>query len=118
MRIVARFTDDSLAGEIMERLGRMGFDENDVAVSDLGEVKNTSRNVAVDAQAGFDGGHIEVVNLRPAFEELGNELSYMNGAKKIKGKEGIIVSVKTPKSVSDSVMEFMKRSGAVEIARQ
>lgn len=106
MRIIARFPDSRQASALVDTLRKSGFDRSDMIISDL--AKEQKYNSVEEAAE-------EITFIKTERDGLGEYETFGSGVKGLKGNEGIIVAVKTPKHESDRVRSFMEQSGAVEI---
>ncbi len=109
MRLIGRFPDQRQVGALVDTLRNNGFDRDDMIISDLAEEQKFS-----SAEEATEAGMIFIKSERDGLGEIG---TFADGVKGLKGKEGIIVSVKTPKHDSSKVREMMEQSGAAEIVQ-
>lgn len=108
MRIIARFPDERQASALVDTLRNNGFDRKDMIISSF--AKEQGFNNVEDAAK-------EITFIKTERDGLGEFETFISGIDGLKGEEGIIVAVKTPKHESDRVRSFMEQSGAVEIIR-
>ena len=108
MRLVARFPDQRQVSALVDTLRNAGFDRKDMIISDLAEEQKW--NSIEDAAD-------EIAFIKTERNGLGEIETFAEGVKGLKGTEGIIVAVKTPKHESDRVRSMMEQSGAVEIVQ-
>lgn len=107
MRLIARFPDQRQVSALVDTLRNNGFDRGDMIISDMaGEQKYSSVEKATDEGMIF---------IKSETDGLGELKPFKEGVRGLRGSEGILVSVKTPKHESDRVRSFMEQSGAVEI---
>ena len=106
MRIIGRFPDERQVGFVVDSLKNGGFDRGDMIISNLAEEQHWN-NVEDAAR--------EMIFIKSERDGLGEYETFTDGIKGLKGEEGIIVAVKTPKHESDRVRAIMEQSGAVEI---
>ncbi|MFZ5986238.1 MAG: hypothetical protein ACOYWZ_03810 [Bacillota bacterium] len=107
MRLIARLPDERQVGALVDSLRNSGFDRKDMIVSDMAkEQKFNSVEEATDAGVSL---------IKTERDGLGELETFAEGIKGLKGDEGIIVAVKTPKHDAQRVREIMEQSGAVEI---
>lgn len=108
MRLVARFPDMHQASAAIDSLRKIGFDRKDMIVSDL---KNTQKyNTSEEAAE-------EITFLKTERDGLGEFEAFGDGIKNLRGTEGIVVAVKSPRNESDRLLSIMEQSGAVEIVQ-
>lgn len=108
MRLVARFPDKRQVGALVDSLRNGGFDRKDMIISDLAEEQKW--NTVEEAAR-------EEIFIKTERNGLGEIETFGSGIKGLKGKEGIVVAVKTPKHESDRVRSIMEQSGAIEIVQ-
>lgn len=106
MRIIGRFPDQRQVGALVDTLRNNGFDRGDMIISDLAEDQkyHTVEEAAEN-----------MIFIKSETDGLGEFETFASGVKGLKGSEGILVAVKTPKRESDRIRSFMEQSGAVEI---
>lgn len=108
MRLIARLPDQRQVGALVDSLRNIGFDRKDMIISDLAQEQEFN-NVEDAAK--------EMIFIKSERDGLGEIETFASGIKGLKGDEGIIVAVKTPKHESDKVRTIMEQSGAVEIVQ-
>ena len=108
MRLVARFPDERQASALVDSLRNVGFDRKDMIISDLAK-EPTSHSIEEASR--------EMIFIKSERDGLGEIETFASGVKGLKGEEGIIVAVKTPKHESSKVRAIMEQSGAVEIVQ-
>jgi len=106
MRLIARLPDSKQASFLIDSLRNGGFDRKDLIVSDLAEGQEWG---------GLEEAADELPFVKTEPDGLGETGAFADGIEGLKGKEGIIVAVKTPKHEADRVRAMMEQSGAVEI---
>lgn len=107
MRLIARLPDERQVSALVDSLKNIGFDRGDLIISNLAdEQKFDSVEEATDA------GVSMIKTERDGLNDTG---TFAEGVKGLKGDEGILVAVKTPKHSASKVREVMEYSGAVEI---
>ncbi|HYF75034.1 MAG TPA: hypothetical protein VD757_00490 [Candidatus Nitrosocosmicus sp.] len=106
MRLVARFPDQRQVGAVVDSLKNAGFDRKDMVISDLADTQ-TFNTIEEAAQ--------EISFIKTERNGLGEIETFASGVEGLKGEQGIIVAVKTPKHESTIVRSIMEQSGAVEI---
>lgn len=109
MRLIARLPDQRQASGLIDSLKNIGFDRGDMVVSNLADrEKFSSVEDATDAWVSL---------ISTERQGLGELEPYADGIKGLKGDEGILVALKTPKHEASKVREIMEQSGAVEIVQ-
>ncbi len=106
MRLIARFPDERQVGALVDSLKNAGFDRKDMIISDLADTQ-VFNTISEASQ--------EISFIKTERNGMGGIESFASGIKGLEGKEGIIVSVKTPKHESTIVRSIMEQSGAVEV---
>ncbi|MCX7923480.1 MAG: hypothetical protein N3B21_15945 [Clostridia bacterium] len=106
MRIVGRIPSQDQVSFLVDSLRNIGFDRGDMIISDLAKDQEFT---SVEEAAK------EIAFIKTERDGLGEIETFAEGIKGLKGDEGIIVAVKTPKHSADKVREVMEQSGAVEI---
>lgn len=109
MRLIARIPDERQVSALVDSLRNIGFDRGDMIISDLAEEQRFS-SVEEATEAG-------VSMIKTERNGLNDLKPFAEGVKGLKGDEGIIVAVKTPKHDASKVREIMEQSGAVEIVQ-
>ncbi len=109
MRLIARLQDERQVGALVDSLKNIGFDRGDMVVSDLAEEQKYN-----NARKATDDGFTFIKSERDGLGELE---PFSEGIRGLKGEEGIVVAVKTPKHDADKVRSVMEQSGAVEIVQ-
>lgn len=107
MRLVARLPDERQVSALVDSLRNIGFDRGDLIVSSLAEEQKFN-----SVEEATDAGVTMIKTERNGLNDLG---TFADGVKGLKGDEGILVAVKTPKHEASKVREIMEQSGAVEI---
>lgn len=108
MRLVARIPDKRQVSALVDSLREAGFDRKDMVISDLAKERR-----AFSAEEAAD----DMTFVKTERDGLGEFETFGEGIKGLKGKEGIVVSVETPKHESDRIRSIMEQSGAVEIVQ-
>ncbi|ATW26416.1 hypothetical protein [Candidatus Formimonas warabiya] len=106
MRLIARIPTQDQVGFLVDSLKKIGFDRRDMIISNMGEEEKWSRPEQAAEEVSF------IKTERDGLWEIG---AFAEGIKGLKGKEGILVAVKTPKHNTDIVRNIMEQSGAAEI---
>lgn len=106
MRLIARFPDQKQAAALVDSLRSSGFDRKDMIISDLAD-EGKYKSVENAAE--------ELVFVKSESDGVGEYRTFKEEIKGLRGKEGIVVAVQTPKHESDRVRAMMEQSGAVEI---
>jgi len=106
MRLIARMPDPKQASFLIDSLRNGGFNRKDFIVSDPAEGQEWG---------GLEEAADELAFIKTEREGWGETGAFADGIDGLKGKEGIIVAVKTPKHEADRVRAMMEQSGAVEI---
>lgn len=109
MRLIARFPDQRQVSALVDSLRNIGFDRGDMIIGDLADEPRYD-----SVEEATEEGISMVKTERDGLNDTG---TFAEGVKGLKGVEGIIVSVKTPKHEASKVREIMEQSGAVEIVQ-
>ena len=109
MRLVARLPDERQVGALVDSLRNIGFDRGDMIISNLADTQQFN-----SVEEATDAGVSMIKTERDGLGEFG---TFAEGVKGLKGDEGILVAVKTPKHEAGKVREIMEQSGAVEIVQ-
>lgn len=107
MRLVARLPDQRQVGALVDSLKNIGFDRADMIISDLADGQEFN-----SVEEATEAGVSMIKTERNGLNDVG---TFADGVKGLKGDEGILVAVKTPKREASKVKEIMEQSGAVEI---
>ena len=108
MRIIARMPDKQQVGTLVDFLQKGGFDRKDMIISSMGDEKDQQEKDPLELAE--DQSFVKTER-----EGLWEAETFIEGIDGLKGRAGIIVSVKTPKHETDRVRAMMKQSGAIEI---
>ncbi|WHH58146.1 hypothetical protein [Petroclostridium sp. X23] len=106
MRLIARLPVQDQVGSLVDSLRNIGFDRKDMIISDIGEEQKWNNPETAAEEMSF------IKSERDGLWEIG---TFAEGIKGLKGKQGIVVAVETPKHDADKVRAIMEQSGAVEI---
>ena len=87
MRLIARLPDQRQVGALVDSLKNAGFDRKDMIISDLADTQ-TFNTIEEAAE--------EISFTKTERNGLGELESFASGIEGLKGKEGIVVAVKTP----------------------
>jgi len=107
MRLIARLPDERQASALIDSLRNAGFDRDDMIVSNPADEKEFH-----SVEEATELGISMIKTERNGLNDMG---TFAEGIKGLKGHEGIIIAVKTPKKAAARVREIMEQSGAVEI---
>ena len=107
MRLIARLPDERQVSALVDSLRNIGFDRGDLIISSLAEEKKFD-SVEEATEAGIS-------IIKTERDGLNDTETFAEGIKGLKGDEGMVVAVKTPKHSASKVREIMEQSGAVEI---
>jgi hypothetical protein len=110
LRLIARLPDRRQVGFLVDSLRKAGFDRKDMVITDFAEELWDSPEQVLE----------DVLLVQTERESIrwGETGAFAQGVKGLKGKEGIIVAVETPKHSGDRVRSIMEQSGAVEVVEQ
>jgi len=108
MRLIARFPNKEQVGFLVDSLKNIGFDRTDMIISDMEKEKKWSSPEEAAREMTF------IKSEREGLWEIG---TFAEGVEGLKGNEGILVAVKTPKHEAAKVRNIMEQSGAVEIVQ-
>lgn len=92
----------------VDSLRNIGLDRKDMIISDLAEDQKY-RTVEEAAE--------NMIFIKSEREGLGEFQTFASGVKGLKGTEGIIVAVETPKHEGEKVRTIMIQSGAAEVVQ-
>ncbi len=107
MRLIARLPDERQASALLDSLRNAGFDRDDMIVSNPADEK--------EFHSVEEATELGISMIKTERNGLNDTGTFAEGIKGLKGNEGIIVAVKTPKKAATRVREMMEQSGAVEI---
>ncbi|MGE4283663.1 MAG: hypothetical protein AB7G87_08075 [Clostridia bacterium] len=107
MRLIARLPIEEQVSSLVDSLRNIGFDRGDMIISNLADEQSFD-----SVEQATEAGVSMIKTERNGLNDTG---TFAQGIKGLKGKEGIIVAVKTPKHEASKVREIMEQSGAVEI---
>ena len=106
MRIIARMPSQDQVSALVDSLRNIGYDRADMIISNIGDEQKWDTPEQAAEEVSF------IKTERDGLWEIGN---FADGIEGLKGDEGIIVAVKTPKHGADKIRTIMEQSGAVEI---
>jgi hypothetical protein len=109
MRLIARLPNEIQVSALVDSLRNIGFDRGDMIISNLADERRFN-----SVEEATDAGVSMIKTERDGLNDFG---TFADGVKGLKGNEGILVAVKTPKHDTSKVREIMEQSGAVEIVQ-
>jgi len=106
MHLIGLFQEPSEVGGLVDALKNSGIERRDMIISANDEEKFAKMEAATESR---------ITNTMSDQEDLGEIGTFAQGVKAFEGKNGIVVSVKSPKHKAQEIKSVMEQSGAVEI---